>query len=333
MKLCKRVLALTSVAASLLIISCGTTASVAETGADSFSEEVQQETVVEAGNNASSETVSASEYDLYKDKVDGLSLKLVSAPKPTSKGRAFPSPFSVKVTKSADGTPAENIELTVLYPVSKKDDQVQYGETKITSNANGTANFTPPVPKISVNDIVSVFPAGDMSNADIAAAAKLSGVTAAYQVRTNLLQSGGCIALVDFAQNGTPIMNNSVSSSNLLTELMKKGFVRVGNIDFTKEVVSGSRDKVYASAKPMIGTASAYLIYGTVKYEQVITQIDGGYTCTLVGDVTCLNMKDGSVLYHTVRTASAFDAKDWNVLPKARSELAKQIADAVYYGL
>ncbi len=331
MKLCKRVLTLTSAAASLLVISCGTTSSVTE--AHTSSEEVQQETVVESSESTAQETIASSDYDLYKNKIDGLSLKLVSAPKPTSKGRAFPSPFSIKVTKSVDGTPAENVELTVLYPVSKKDDLVQYGESKITSNANGTANFTPPVPKIAVNDIVSIFPAGDMSNEDIAAAAKLSGVTAAYQVRTNLLQSGGCIALVDFAQNGTPITSNSLSSSNLLTEMMKKGFVRVGNIDFTKEVVSGSKDKVYASAKPMIGTSSAYLIYGTVKYDQVITQIDGGYTCTLVGDITCLNMKDGSVLYHTVKTASATDTKDWNVLPKARAELAKQIADAVYYGL
>ena len=330
MKLYKRVLALTTAATSLLIISCGTTSSVTEANEAA---EVQQESVTETPEVSSSETVTSSDYDLYKNKIDGLSLKLVSAPKPTTKGRAFPSPFSVKVTKSADGTPAENVELTVQYPVSKKDEVVQYGEIKITSNANGTANFTPPVPKIAVNDTVMIFPSGDMTNEDIAAAAKLAGVSAAYQVRTNLLQSGGCIALVDFAQNGTPITNNSVSSSNLLTEMMKKGFVRVGNIDFTKEVISGNKDTVYAAAKPMIGTSSAYLIFGTVKYEQVITQIDGGYTCTLLADVTCLNMKDGSVLYHTVKTATASDAKDWNVLPKARSELAKQIADAVYYGL
>ena len=88
-----------------------------------------------------------------------------------------------------------------------------------------------------------------------------------------------------------------------------------------------------SAAKPMIGSSSNYLIFGTVKYEQVITQIEDGYMCTLVGDITCLNMKDGSVLYHTTKTASATDAKDWQVLPKVRADLATQIADAIYYGM
>ena len=332
MKVTAKSFVLSAAAASLLIMSCGTTDSVQKASGEP---EIEQEVVVETQPEEVAPEVPAepTEYELYKNKIDGLSLRLVSAPKATTKGRAFTSPFSVKVTKSVDGTPAEGVELLAVYPVSRKGDEIQYGETKITSNGNGTANFTPPVPKIAVNGTVSIFPAGDISNEEIRAAAKLSEVTAAYQVRSNLLQSGGCIALVDYAQNGSPITNNSVSSSNLLTELMKKGFVRIGNIDFTKEVDSGDKATVYAAAKPMIGSSSSYLIFGTVKYEQVITQVEDGYSCTLVGDVTCMNMKDGSVLYHTTKSASALDAKDWNVLPKARAELAAQLAEAIYYGL
>lgn len=323
---------LTTAAASLLILSCGTTASVAQ---DAVTEETVQEIIETPPSETtpSHEQAPLSAYDEYKNKIDSLSLRLASAPKATTKGRAFSSPFSVKVTKIADGTPAEGVELSVVYPVSRKDDEIQYGETKITSNGNGTANFTPPVPQMSVNGSVSIFPSGDMSNAEIEAAAKLAGVSAGYQVKTNLTQSGGCIALVDYAQTGTPITNNSVSSSNLLTELMKKGFVRVGNIDFTKEVVSGDKEQVYGAAKSMLGSSSSYLIYGTVKYEQVITKTETDYTCTLVGDITCLNMKDGAVLYHTVKKVTAEDPKDWNVLPKARAELAKVLAEAIYYGL
>ena len=325
-------LTLTTAAASLFIISCGTTQTAAKTEA-SDKEPVQIE--VEQTDLQTEEPVATepTAYDLYKSKIDGISLRLASAPKATSKGKAFPSPFSVKVTKTVDGTPAEGVELTVVYPISKKDDEIHYGETKIVSNGNGTANFTPPVPQISVNGSVTIFPSGDTSDEDIANAVKLASVTAAYQVRSNLMQSGGCLAIVDYAQNGTPITNNSVSSSNLLTELMKKGFVRVGNIDFTKEVVSGDKNRVYNTAKPMIGTSSSYLIFGTVKYEQVITKTETDYTCTLVGDITCLNMKDGAVLYHTIKTATASDEKDWQVLPKARENLAKQLADAIYFGL
>lgn len=328
MKVCKSVIVCASLTATLFFISCGTTQTATK---DTVSTEPAPIVIAEPETPAAS--VKPTAYQLYKDKIDGIALNVHSAPKATTKGRAFSSPYSVKVTKSADGTPAEGVELTVRYPVSKKDDEIQYGETKITSNGNGTANFTPPVPQLTVNGTVTIFPAGDTADEDIATAAELAGVTAAYQVRTNLLQAGGCLAIVDFSQNGTPITTRSDSSSSVLTEMMKKGFVRVGNIDFTKEVATGDKDRVYNAAKPMIGGSSAYLVYGTVKYQAPVAKADAGYTCTLVADITCLNMKDGSVLYHTVKTASATDEKDWQVVPKARADLAKQIADAVYYGL
>lgn len=329
MKRTKSILIAVTATATLFFISCGTTQSVTK---DTTSKTETKPAVV-AEPETQPEPAKPSAYQLYKDKIDSIALALHSAPKATTKGRAFASPFSVKVTKSADGTPAEGVELTVRYPIAKTNDDIQYSETKITSNGNGTANFTPPVPQITVNGTVSIFPAGDTSDQDIATAAELSGVTAAYQVRTNLLQSGGCLAIVDFSQSGTPITTRSDSSSSVLTEMMKKGFVRVGNIDFTKEVASGDKDRIYTAAKPMIGASSAYLIYGTVKYKSATEKTADGYTCTLIGDITCLNMKDGSVLYHTVKTATATDAKDWQVVPKARADLAKQIADAVYYGL
>ncbi|MDE5799324.1 MAG: hypothetical protein K2H73_09990, partial [Treponemataceae bacterium] len=70
-----------------------------------------------------------------------------------------------------------------------------------------------------------------------------------------------------------------------------------------------------------------------VRYAQPIQKTADGCTCTLSGDITCLSMKDGSVLYHTTRTATASDAREQQALAKARADLTRQIADAVYYGL
>lgn len=321
-----------SAAATLLVTSCQTTQPAASTAK---TDDIQVEPVTPEPPAPvivpKSETVTA--YKRYRDLIDGIALTMASAPKATTKGHAFSSPFSVKVTKSADGTPAEGIVLTVRYPVAKTNDDIQYAETTITSNGNGTANFTPPVPQVTVNGTVTIFPAGDTGDPDIAAAAQLASVTAAYQVRTNLLQSGGCIAIVDYTPNGTPITARSDSSSGVLTEMMKKGFVRVGNIDFVTEVVSGDKNRVYNAAKPMIGGSTAYLIFGTVRYGQPTQKAADGCTCTLSGDITCLSMKDGSVLYHTTRQATASDAREQQALTKARADMARQIADAVYYGL
>ncbi|MDE7227199.1 MAG: hypothetical protein K2N31_02625 [Treponemataceae bacterium] len=321
-----------SAATALFLTSCQTTQPVAgNTSADDI--QIQPPMPELPGPVVIPPAKSDTAYKRYKDFIDGIALTMASAPKATAKGHAFSSPFSVKVTKSADGTPAEGIELTVRYPVAKTDDDIQYAETTITSNGNGTANFTPPVPQTTVNGTVTIFPAGDTSDPEIAAAAQLVSVTAAYQVRTNLLQSGGCIAIVDCSPNGTPITARSDSSSGVLTEMMKKGFVRVGNIDFVTEVMTGDKNRVYNAAKPMIGGSTAYLIFGTVRYAQPIQKTADGCTCTLSGDITCLSMKDGSVLYHTTRTATATDAREQQALAKARADLARQIADAVYYGL
>ena len=319
-------------AATLLLASCQTTQPVtSNTTTDDI--QIQPPMPELPGPVVIPPTKSDTAYKRYKNLIDGVALTMASAPKATAKGHAFSSPFSVKVTKSADGTPAEGIELTVRYPVAKTNDDIQSAETTITSNGNGTANFTPPVPQTTVNGTVTIFPAGDMSDPEIAAAAQLASVTAAYQVRTNLLQSGGCIAIVDCSPNGAPITTRSDSSSGVLTEMMKKGFVRVGNIDFVTEVMTGDKNRVYNAAKPMIGGSTAYLIFGTVRYAQPIQKTADGCTCTLSGDITCLSMKDGSVLYHTTRTTTASDAREQQALAKARADLARQIADAVYYGL
>lgn len=326
MKPCKGV-CVSAAAATLLVISCATM----QTAGTTNTATAREESV--SPEPATSTTKAITSYKRYKDMVDGIVLTMTAAPKATAKGRAFASPFSVKVTKSADGTPAENIKLTVRYPAAKADGELQYAETTVTTTASGTADFAPPVPQSALNGTFTAFPAGDMSDPNIAAAAQLASVTAAFQVRTDLLQAGGCIAIVDISANGTPITTRSDSSSLVLTEMMKKGFVRVGNIDFTREVVSGDRARVYAAAKPMIGGATAFLIYGTVRYEQPIEKTTGGYVCALAADITCLSMKDGSVLCRMTKTSRATDAKDSQALTKARADLARQITESVYYGL
>ena len=87
MKLYKRVLALTTAAASLLIISCGTTSSVTEANEVA---EVQQESVTETPEVPSPETVTSSDYDLYKIKSTDFHLNWFLLPSPRQKAGHFP---------------------------------------------------------------------------------------------------------------------------------------------------------------------------------------------------------------------------------------------------
>ena len=58
-----------------------------------------------------------------------------------------------------------------------------------------------------------------------------------------------------------------------------------------------------------------------------------GFKCSLVGEIVCLDMKSGEILYSAKRTASATEAKEWNALPNARKALAKELSGAIIYGM
>lgn len=307
-----------------LTVSCATTANVG--GKANAKHEIQ---------SAKEEAPKAVEtpLSLYKAKTDGITLAFISMPKQTVKGKAFSAPYILKATK-ADGSAAANLDVTVEIPASRKGDKVEYSKTLLTTDSEGAITFSAGIPAQSFNTVVKAYPAGDTSDAEVAKLAATKTVVAPYKAKTNMTSAGGCLAIVDYNAAGKAIRDNFISSSNLLTELMVAGFSRVGNgPDFSSSISSGDSAKVYNSAKDMLGTSSAYLIYGTVKYANPVEKTESGFKCTLNGEIVCLDMKSGTVLYSAKRTASVTEGKEWNALPNARKALAKELASAIIYGM
>lgn len=282
--------------------------------------------------NKQVEKTEPTEVDFYKDKIEGIIISSISAPKETSKNKAFSQPYSFKVTKNDN--PVPNFQLSISYPESKKNDIVNFGLEVLTTDESGIVTFNAPIPKSTFNSFVKVYPDGNVTNSQIAELADKVSVSVPYKVKSNLLYSGGTISIVDFAQSGKPITNNSVSSSLLLMSLMKLRFTRIGNVDFSTEILNGDSAALYKAAKTLLGNNSSFLIYGTVKYESPITKDDSGkFSCTLIGKITCINMKDGAILYETEKKVSVLEDKDWNCLPKAREKLAEEFATSILYGI
>ena len=277
-------------------------------------------------------------YEAYRATVDGVTLSVVSSPKEVIAGQAFAAPYIVKAV-NADASAVSGLKLTATYPVSRTDTTnkgIQTATETLTTEEDGTVSFSLPLPQRPFNDRVRFSPAvadEDAENEQIAALAAEKAVEAPYKVRTRYVRSGGSIALVDYTAAGKPITSNSESSSKLLAELMKKGFVGIGNADFTSQVNAGDRAAVYTAARRLFGNASAYLIYGTVKHAAPVEQTAGGVRATLTADVICLNMNDGSVLYSTRLTESAEAARDSAAITAARVALAKKLSEEIYYGM
>ena len=226
---------------------------------------------------------------------------------------------------------SESFEISVIYPSSRKDGQIEFAETVITTDSEGKASFLPDVPLFSFNSEVSFFPKGDMNDAEIAKIAAEHTIKAPYKVQTNLKSAGGTLAIVDFNQNGKAIISNPVSSSNLLMTLMKLGFTRIGNApqDVSDAVIQENTEKVFARAKSI---APSFIVFGTVKIDSS-EKNDDGTTYNLTGSVKAMDSKTGEITLAIEKTISVTDKNDWTALANARKQLADEIANEIKYGL
>lgn len=336
----KAVAAAVIAAGALTLFSCATTEKAGQKpSARQEEQEAQPRTggrrelkVINSAQDAQQKPPATPE-SIYQEKIRGITLSVESSPKETTAGRAFAAPFVFKAERE-DGAPVEGLEIAISYPETKSGGKTSFALATLTTTSAGKVVFIPATPLTSFDSEIRAYPEGDVSNPAIAEAAASVSVSAPFKVRTGKSQAGGTISIVDFTEAGKPIVSNSVSSSNILMALMKLGFKRVGNADFTASILSGDSDTVYKAAKALLGSASSYLIYGTVKYVSPLEQSENGkYTLTLEGNITCLDMKDGSVLLEAERTATAQEDKDWNCLPNARKALADSLAEAINYGL
>lgn len=318
------------IASGLFAISCATAPKTNDTKTETpvIKSELQPEAAVE-------EVKKPSELEIAKDIWDGVVLSVTQSPSEITKGRNFDKPYIVSVSKN--GSPLADTEIAVSYPSARNCDDVKYEETVLKTDATGTVSFLPPQPSSTFYSEVVFTPKTDSTNEEVLSLVKGKSVKAPFRVKTNLMRSGGSIAIVDFNTKNAPIVSNTVSSSKLLMALMNLGFKGIGNADFTNAIVSGNDKRVYTEAKELFGNAYSFLIFGTVKYATPITKehINGKdlYSVTLTGELAAFNMKTGELYIKTKREVTSTDAKEWNVLPMARDALANEFAEAVVYGL
>ena len=154
-----------------------------------------------------------------------------------------------------------------------------------------------------------------------------------YLVTTNRFSWGGIISILDYTKNGKPIRDNSLSGSAILTAMMKNGFSRIGLIDFVDEIDAGNKDMIYKSAFDLIGTNTSFFIYGTVKYNGSIDFVDPQYHLPLQCEITCVNMKDGVILYETTVNVTGCGNSEWEALNNARTLLGSEIVSKIIFGI
>ena len=323
MKITKRMIKISLGALSFALFSCASNDFADELQTDKPAVEKDGQETSESGDVAVGHDASS-----FIAMLDGVSMSVESAPRETTKLKPFPSAFSVKVTK--DGNALPNFGVAVSYPASRDAaGKTVYRTATLETDLDGNAIFMPPVPTFAFRDKISFEPAfseavGDSVAEEIAG----HGTTAEFNVRTNMRNAGGVISLLEYKKDGTAVLGDSISSSKLLINLIKAGFTRIGNDDFTPAIKKGDTAKIYSDTRRYNGSM-AYLIFGTVKYDEDAE--DG--EVALVADVSCMNLKAESadagnlILFSTTKRAAGKTVSD------AREAISAALASEIDYGM
>lgn len=313
---------------SILEISCASSPKN-----DTIDEELQEEAVSEKTvKEPKSLTVQNTSNQLeknFKKLLDDIELKVVSAPKnAVYAGTAFKSPYIVSVT-DANGAVAD-FDVTISWPASRKNDVISYSTTNMKTDAEGRIRFLPETPDIAVKDFVSFYPTPVSSSSEIVQAAFSAGVQSPFAVKSNAIKyPGGILYVYDFNENGRPTTNNFTLLQNLRNAGINAGNAPVSDTSYLNKIPA----EIYTACKDIVGNAANFLIIGTFKYASPAVTNESGATVTLTAELTCLNMKDGAVLYATTITDSATDKNKWSAEQKCRASLGEKVADAVIYGM
>ncbi|MBQ5632672.1 MAG: hypothetical protein IIU99_06190, partial [Treponema sp.] len=156
-------------------------------------------------------------------KLADIELKLVSAPKQTFKTREFSAPFVVKA-ENQNG-PVVDFDITVSYPVSKKDNSIVYDVVQLKTDADGKISFKPTgAQTFAAKDFVTFYPTPITATSSVVQAAYDMAVKAPWNVKSDLTWYSGLLYVYDFNESGKPTTN----SFYLLQNLRNAG-VNVGN--------------------------------------------------------------------------------------------------------
>lgn len=264
----------------------------------------------------------------FKTVLENIELKVTSKPKTTSVGRAFNTSYVVNVT-DANG-PLSGFDLTVNWPVGKSNGTITYSSAQLKTDANGNATFTPAAPKFAVKDQVTFYPTPVSSSPNVVQAAYERSVTAPYAVKSSYIAyPGGVLFTYDFNESGWPTTNNFT-----LLQTLRNSGVNVGNSPvsdpayFDKPV-----SELYKATYDITGAAYKFMVVGTFKYAEPASENENGVSVTLTADLTCVDMKNGNVLYKTIFSETTTDKTKWNAEQKCRKALAEKAADEIIYGM
>ena len=287
----------------------------------------------------------------YAESLTNIFIKSISSPKEIIKGRKFKEPFKFSVSKiqniesqtestdenstTTTETPIANFKVNVKYPSSKEKTELQFSTIELTSDENGIISFNPENTNFTCASSIEVSPAipQDVNASDevVINVIQQKKITKDIKIKSDIINKGAVLFVWEYNEKVRPTGN----SYNILSELRKRGITLTGNAPVSDvSYIEKPLSELYQANFEIIGsTMYGYLLSGTLKFEQPVTKIEDGYTCTLVFQLDGIDMKTGDVIFSTTQSHSAQGSNWNNCVSKCKNELTVKIVDELIYGL
>ena len=277
------------------------------------------------------EESSSAEDDAFINSIKDISIKIISSPRYGSVGNDFVRPFTIKVA-DAQGEPKADFPISIRYPSGKENGELVFATENVKTDDNGQYVFTAPTLSFSGFTDFVVYPTPVSNKKSVTDAITEKSAMTPWDVRSDLAAKGCLLVVWDFNE----LDKFDRNSSQIQGELRSRGIYNVGNAPYSdSSYINKSVQSIYEANKEIVGgTAYGYLIYGTIKFTTDVTPLEeGGYTCTLLGDIQAIRMNDGSIALHKTVEQSAV-GKNWNeVVSKCKNKLASKLVDSLLYDL
>ncbi len=274
--------------------------------------------------------------------LDSLAFAPKTAPRDTTAGTAFPTPFSftVTVTTPSGARPVAGFPCLVAYPgVDESGAPLTLSETRI-SDQNGLVSLAAPVPARAGKGAVVVTP--DFGTADEFLRKELRernargelSASLPHNVQTSAKRVPTTISILDFNKTGGAIVSANDSATALLKPLVQRGFSRIGMADFPKQLASGDEPALLRAARAQFGSGVARFIYGTTRVDSLEPGEDGLWTCTLAVSVSVWDFLQDKKTLTAEFTHVARAKTEAMALDAARKEAAgTRLVDELLYRL
>lgn len=265
--------------------------------------------------------------EIFIQSLENVKIEFTQFPKTANYNKAFSSSYKVLVTENE--TPLSNYSVTFFYPESKSE-TVEYGKIDVLTDENGVAEFLPSPLPFGIKDYVVAYPTPAFENPDVVDACLQKSEQAVIKVRSNIMTKGALLFIWDFNEKGKPVNN----SYEFLSEIRGYGIGLAGNAPINESnLIDTPIETLYKKNYEIVEDAYGYLICGTNKFVEPVSEVEDGYKCSLISDIKIVNMKTGKVQFSKSFTHEA-TGKNWTqCTTKCKEELAAIVCEEIIYGL